>query len=104
MLTATTRWFGHLRGTGALELRADDPVPLALLVAAVASYALVCLAMARGTMGLHRVAGWKAIIAATLAMVLTALLFGSVLPEGSYGWRPYIGSDLDGGFSFGFQG
>jgi hypothetical protein len=37
---------------------------------------------------------------------VTAFLFGSVLPDGAYGWRPYIGVDLDGGFgfSFGFRG
>jgi hypothetical protein len=104
--TATARWLGHVRGTGALELGSDDPLPLTVLIVAVMLYALVCLTMVRGMMGLHRTALWKAILAAAFAMVVTALLFGSVLPEGSYGWRPYIRIDLGGGFdvSFGFQG
>jgi hypothetical protein len=106
ILTASTRWFGHARGTGSLELGPGDLVPFGLLLAAVIFYSLVCFLMVRGLMGLHRTAGWKGALAAAFAIIITALLFGTVLPEGSYGWRPYLDVDLVGGFSiaFGFQG
>jgi hypothetical protein len=106
LLTGITRWFGHVRGTSFIELNAGDIIPLALLLAALSAYILVCLTMARALMGLHRAAGWKAALAIAFAIVTTALLFGSVLPEGSYGWHPYIRIELSRGFatSFGFRG
>ncbi|MGH7467157.1 MAG: hypothetical protein ACRENP_04140 [Longimicrobiales bacterium] len=106
LLTGATRWFGHRRGTSFLQLSSGDLVPLALLVAGVLFYALVCLVLARALMRLHGVVGWKAVLAAGFAMVVTALLFGNLLPEGSYGWRPYIRIGLEDGFdvSFGFHG
>jgi hypothetical protein len=106
VVTASARWFGHARGTHELALGSQDPVPWILFSAAVVSYALIWLAMARALMALHRTAAWKVVIAGAFAVVVTAFLFGSVLPDGAYGWRPYIGVDLDGGFgfSFGFRG
>ena len=104
LLSSLTRWFGHLRDTSFIELSSGDVVPLALLAGAALSYVVVCLLISRGLMGLHQVAGWKAGIAIVVAMLFTALLFGSVMPEGSYGWRPYIRIDLNGGVSFGFSG
>lgn len=106
LFSSVARWFAHVRGTDALEMRAGDPVPLVLFGGAVLFYALVCLAMARGLMGLHHAAGWKSAIAAAFAVVVTALLFGSVMPEGAFGWRPYIAVQLEGGFglAFGFRG
>ena len=103
LLSSFTRWFGHVRGTSFIELSSGDLVALALLVGAVSSYVVVCLLISRGLMGLHQVAGWKTAIATVAAIVITALLFGSILPEGSYGWRPYLRID-SGDVSFGFQG
>jgi hypothetical protein len=102
LLTSVARWFAHVRGTSALELRADDPVPLALFIGATLAYALVCLAMARALQSLHYTPGWKAILACAFAVLFTALLFGNVLPDGSYGWHPYIGIERDDGIGFGF--
>lgn len=105
LMSATARYLGHLRGTSALELGTGDPAPLALLIAAAMSYGLVCLAMARGLTGLHGAPIWKAATAAGSAVLITAVLFGSVLPDGDYGWRPYIAIDVgESTFAFGFRG
>lgn len=106
VLTATARWYGHTRRTNTLEIGSGDLIPIVLFIAAVTSYVLICLAMARALMALHRTAGWKMAIAGTFGVVATALLFGSVLPDGDYGWHPYLRLDLDGGFdvAVGFRG
>jgi len=106
VVTAAARWVGHTRGTAALELRSGDPVPFILLLAAIVSYALICVVMAKALMALHHTRAWKVVIAAAFAVGLTSLLFGSVLPEGDYGWHPYVQLDLRGGpgVSFGFRG
>ena len=105
LLTTVARWFAHLRGTNSLELRAGDPVPLILFTGATITYVLVCFLMANALRALHATAGWKALLAALFAVVLTALLFGNLLPAGGYGWHPYIGIQRNGdlGFSFGFS-
>ena len=104
LLSSLTRWFGHVRGTSFLELASGDWAPTAILFGAALCYLAVCLLLARGLMGLHRVTVWKVIIAAAAAMLVTALLFGSVIPDGSYGWRPYIRIRLDDNISVGFRG
>ncbi len=106
VLSAFARWTAHTRGTSSLELRANDVLPLLIFIGAVLSYALVCLTMARALKALHYTAGWKVLVAATFAVIVTALLFGSVLPDGNYGWHPYVRVELDGGagFFFGFEG
>jgi hypothetical protein len=104
ILSSITRWFGHVRGTSSIMLAEGDLVSLAILFAGVSFYLLVCLMLARGLMGLHRVAAWKMGIAVAFAILITALLFGSVIPDGSYGWRPYLRLWLDGDISFGFRG
>jgi hypothetical protein len=72
----------------------------------VISYLLICTGVARGVGALQRTARWKLAIATVFAMLLTAVLFGTVLADGAYGWRPYIGINRSGGigFSFGFRG
>jgi hypothetical protein len=105
LLSSVARWVGHTRGTSSLELDGADPVASVFLIAAVGCYALVCWAMVIGLNGLSRAPVWKAVLAGGFAVALTALLFGSVLPEGNYGWRPYIDVDLRGqGVGFGFAG
>ncbi|MGH7576590.1 MAG: hypothetical protein ACREM1_15875 [Longimicrobiales bacterium] len=94
LLMTIVRWVGYGRGTGTLELQPGDWASLGLFVAAVVSYGALCLVMARAMIGLHRAPAWKAVLAATFAILITAILFGSVLPEGSYGWHPYLGVDL----------
>jgi hypothetical protein len=106
LLNAAAYWAGHARGTTALEVRAGDPLPLVLFLAAVLSYLLVCMAMLRALMAVHRAPPWKTVLAGAFAVLVTALLFGSVLPAGEYGWHPYLRVDPVGGFalSFGFRG
>jgi hypothetical protein len=106
VLTTLARWFGYERGALALEVQSGDLVPAVLLASGLISYGVLCLVMARGMMGLHRAPVWKAMAAAGFAMAVTAFLFGSVLPEGSFGWRPFFQIGIDGGFTlhFGFRG
>ena len=104
LLTATTRRVAHVRGTNSLELGSGDAMPLVILVLALIAYALVCLIMARALMALHRTAAWKVIIAGVFAVVVTALLFGSVLPDGAYGWHPYIRLERNFSLGVGFRG
>jgi hypothetical protein len=105
VLNAVAYWIGHARGTGAFEVHSGDLVPLMLFLAAGFSYVLVCVAMLRALMALHHAPGWKAMLAGGFAVLATALLFGSVLPEGEYGWHPYLRVDLaDFALSFGFRG
>jgi hypothetical protein len=76
-------------------------------VAATVFYALVCVSMARALKALHYTAGWKVLLADGLAVVITAVLFGNILPDANYGWHPYIRIQPDGseqGVSFGFEG
>jgi hypothetical protein len=101
--TAAARWFAHSRGTAMLELTSGDLVPVVLLGVAVVFYVLLCVTMASALRGLHRVAGWKVAAAATFAVIATSLLFGSVLPSGSYGWHPYIAVGPEGGIGLGFR-
>jgi hypothetical protein len=106
VLTTLARWFGYERGALALEVQSGDLVPAVLLASGLISYGVLCLVMARGMMGLHRAPVWKAMAAAGFAMAITAFLFGSVLPEGSFGWRPFFQIGIDGGYTvhFGFRG
>jgi hypothetical protein len=106
VLNAAAHWIGHARGTGAFEVHSGDLVPLVLFLAAGFSYLLVCGAMLRALMALHHAPAWKAMVAVGFAVLATALLFGSVLPEGEYGWHPYVRVDLADRFalSFGFRG
>ena len=106
LLLAMARWFGNARQTSALELRWGDVASLLIFLAALASYALVCQVMARALLALHRTTSWRIIMAAVFAVVITAVLFGSVLPDGDYGWRPYISIDFENrtGIAFGFRG
>jgi hypothetical protein len=99
-----TQYVAHERGTAALNLVRGDIVPLGLLIAAVVSYSVVLLALSRAMLGLHNIPTWKMASAGAVAVVLTALLFGSVLPEGSYGWHPYLAASLrSASFAFGFR-
>ncbi|MGH7462570.1 MAG: hypothetical protein ACREMA_16295, partial [Longimicrobiales bacterium] len=75
-----------------------------ILTSALIAYALVCLIMARALMALHRTAAWKVISAGVFAVVVTALLFGSVLPDGQYGWHPYIKLERNFSGGVGFRG
>jgi hypothetical protein len=103
LLSSATRWIANARDTNTLELGPGDPVAFWFLLAAVLSYGLVCLTMAMALMGLSRTAVWKTVLAGGFAIVVTAFLFGSVLPEGEYGWHPYI--QIQGRqVSVGFQG
>jgi hypothetical protein len=106
LLRTAVHGIGHVHGTSAFEVRSGDLLPLLLFLAAGTSYVLVCVVMLRGMMALHQVPGWKAVLAGAFALFVTALLFGSVLPEGEYGWHPYLRVDLDRGWalSFGFRG
>jgi hypothetical protein len=106
LLSAVARWFAFVRGTSSLELRTNDVVPLLIFTGAVLSYALVCVMMARALKALHHTAGWKTVAAVIFAVVVTALLFGNLIPDGNFGWRPYIRAVRDDGwgFSFGFRG
>jgi hypothetical protein len=105
ILTSSARWIGSARDTNSLELSSGDPVAFWFLLAAVLSYGLVCLTMALALMGLSRAAIWKAALAGGFAIAVTAILFGSVLPQGDYGWHPYIHIDVgEREFSLGFQG
>jgi hypothetical protein len=106
IITAAARWYGHTRNTTSLDLQGPDIIPLLVFIGAVISYALICFVLAKAMLALHRTAVWKVLLAAVFAVTVTAVLFGSVLPEGNFGWRPYIQINLrDGiGFSFGFRG
>jgi hypothetical protein len=106
LLRALVHGSGHVHGTSAFEVRSGELLPLLLFVAAGLSYVIVCGIMLRGLMALHHVRGWKPVLAGAFALAVTALLFGSVLPEGEYGWHPYLRVDLVGGWSlsFGFRG
>lgn len=100
-----TQYVAHARGTAALHIVRGDIVPLGLLIAAIISYGVVLLALSRAMFGLHNVSTWKMVSAGAIAVVLTALLLGSVLPEGSYGWHPYLAASLrSASFAFGFRG
>jgi hypothetical protein len=105
LLSSTAGLIAHARGVNTLELGSGDSVAFWFLFASAVSYALVCASMATALMGLGRTAVWKTILAGGFAIVLTAILFGSVIPEGDYGWRPYIHFDAaEKEFGFGFQG
>jgi hypothetical protein len=95
-------YFAHTRGTGSLQLAEGGVVVTSLFVVAMLTYAVLCLVLTRAMIGLHKVPGWKAAVGIVLAILLTALLFGSVLPEGPYGWHPYLSLSHDAGFSFSF--
>jgi hypothetical protein len=105
VLNAIAQSIGHARGTGAFEVRTDDPIASVLLLAAVLSYAVVCVTMLRAMMALHGAPRWKAVVAGGFAVVLTAFILGSMLPEGEYGWHPYISVEVGPRFalSFGFR-
>lgn len=105
LLSSTAGVVGHVRGTNSLELGNDGLVALIFLTASLLSYVAVCLVMVIGMKGLGRVALWKALTAGAFAIVVTAFLFGNVLPDGDYGWRPYIQFDMSSrAFSLGFRG
>jgi hypothetical protein len=104
--SSVARRMAYVRGTTSLEMSADDFMPLLLFLGATLFYALTCVLLARALKALHHTSGWKVVLAAVFGMVLTAVLFGTVIPEGNYGWHPYIGIETDNqiGFSFGFRG
>ena len=104
--SAVARRLAYVRGTTSLELSDTDILPLLLFLGATFFYAVTCVLMARALKTLHYTAGWKVVLAAVFGMVATAVLFGSVIPAGNYGWHPYIRIETDGGlgFAFGFQG
>lgn len=106
LTSSTARRMAYVRGTTSLEMSASDIMPLVLFLGATLFYALTCLLLARALQALHHTSGWKVVLAAVFGMVLTAVLFGTVIPEGNYGWHPYIGIETDKqiGFSFGFRG
>lgn len=106
ILTTAARWYAFTRSTTSLEIQSGDWLPIAVFAGSVISYVLICTALARALRTLHATAAWKVVVAAVCAMLLTAVLFGTVIPDGNYGWRPYIGINRDGGigFSFGFRG
>jgi hypothetical protein len=105
LLNAIAQLIGHARGTGAFEVRSGDPIASVLLLAAVLSYVAVCVTMLRAMMALHLAPRWKVVLAGGFAVVLTAFVLGSMLPEGEYGWHPYIIVDVGPRFalSFGFR-
>jgi hypothetical protein len=105
VLNAIAQSIGHARGTGAFEVRSGDPIASVLLLAAVLSYVVVCMTMLRAMMALHLAPRWKVVLAGGFAVVLTALVLGSMLPEGEYGWHPYIAVDVGPrlAVSFGFR-
>jgi hypothetical protein len=104
--SAAARRMAYVRGTTSLELSEADIMPLLLFLGATLFYVLTCVLMARALKALHYTAWWKVVLAAVFGMVLTAVLFGSVIPDGNYGWHPYIRIERNNGigFSFGFQG
>ena len=106
VLTALARWYAHTHATTSLELQSGDVLPMIVFGGSVLSYLLICLMLARALTGLHRIARWKVGVAVAVAVLATAVLFGTVLPDGQYGWRPYVRVDVvdEIGFSFGFRG
>jgi hypothetical protein len=94
----------HAHGLVHTDVAEGGALTAALAGAAVVTYALLCVVLARAMIGLHGARGWQAAIAIAFAILLTALLFGSVLPEGSYGWHPYLSLSFphDGGYVLGF--
>jgi Na+-transporting NADH:ubiquinone oxidoreductase subunit NqrB len=106
LTSSVARRMAFVRGTTSLEMSADDFMPLLLFLGATLFYVLTCLLLARALKALHHTSLWKVVFAAVFGMVLTAVLFGTVIPEGNYGWHPYIGIETDNqiGFSFGFRG
>jgi hypothetical protein len=106
VLNTAAHWVGHERGTTALHVSAGDPVPIALFFVAGLFYLLLGMAMLRALMVVHQTPAWKTAIAGAFAILVTALLFGSVLPAGEYGWHPYLRVETADGFalSFGFRG
>jgi hypothetical protein len=103
-MSGVTQYFAHSRGTATLFLASGDVVPLSLLAAAVVSYGVVLLALSRAMHGMQSMPIWKALTAVAAAVVITALLFGSILPEGTYGWHPYLAASLrSGSLAFGFR-
>jgi hypothetical protein len=106
LLTTLARWYAFTHNTTSLELTSGDVLPLVVFGGSVISYLLICTGVARGVGALQRTARWKLAMATVFAMLVTAVLFGTVLADGAYGWRPYIGINRSGGigFSFGFRG
>jgi hypothetical protein len=106
LTSSVARRMAYVRGTTTLEMSTTDILPLLLFLGATLFYALTCLLLARALKALHHTSGWKVVLAAVFGMVLTAVLFGTVIPEGNYGWHPYIGIETENqiGFSFGFRG
>jgi hypothetical protein len=105
--SGVARWFAYERGTSTLELRSNDIAPVLIFLAATVFYALLCVYMARALQALHYTAGWKVLLAAGFAVLITAVLFGNILPDANYGWHPYIRIEPHGpeqGVSFGFEG
>lgn len=90
---------------GALMARAQGTTHLVVasgagtmtfLVLTGASYAVVCAYLARGLQALYRVRLWTVGAAMLPAIIATALVFGTVLPRGSYGWHPEIRLHFNG--------
>jgi hypothetical protein len=106
LTSAVARRMAYVRGTASLEMSAADLLPLLLFLGATLFYALTCLMLARALRALHHTSTWKVVFAAVFGMVFTAMLFGTIIPEGNYGWHPYIGIETvdEIGFSFGFRG
>jgi hypothetical protein len=106
ILTTLARRYAFTHSTTSLNLDSGDVIPVLVFFGSVISYVLICTALARGLRTLHSTAAWKVGLAAVFAVLLTAVLFGSVIPDANYGWRPYIGIHVkDGiGFAFGFRG
>jgi hypothetical protein len=104
--SGVARRMAFVRGTTSLELSETDIMPFLLFLGATLFYVLTCVLMARALRALHYTAWWKGIVAVVFGMLLTAVLFGSVIPAGNYGWHPYIRIERDDGigFAFGFQG
>jgi hypothetical protein len=98
-LVVAVHYAAHGLGWEPHQSVGDGVVPLVLFVAAVTAYALLCLVLARAMIGVHGVPGWQAAAGIAVAILLTALLFGSVLPEGPYGWHPFLSVARDGGLS-----
>ena len=92
LLTLTgSRILAHLQGVDHyLPASADHPGSLLLGLVAVGFYLYFCFLLLRGLQALHGVTWYRILPLLAAAVLLSALLFGNVLPKGTYGNHPRI--------------
>jgi hypothetical protein len=101
LLILIGRLVARASGSSDLALGQDRGASVILLLA-LAAYFFLCVVLARAMQAIHLVPGWRAAMALLLAVLATALTFGNLIPEGTWGWHPWFEISRDNVF-FGFS-